>query len=167
MFAHQERTQDLVLPLSGERSNSGLLDDFARESALKDQLGRTYKSTFPGAASEASTVSGASLASSGQPGTCSRKAEVSLISHVKAARNAVVELLDRQRRVERNRVYEQALAWLASNRGRYAGQWIALQGSELLANGPSAREVHSHVRGQSPPVLILKIESEELPFAGW
>lgn len=164
MFAHQESTQDLVLALSPERSNSGLL---ARESALKDQLGRTRKSIFHGVASQASTVFGASLISRMQPETCSRKTDISLVSHIETARAAIVELRDRERRTERNRAYEQALAWLDSNRERYAGQWIALRGSELLANGMSAREVHSSVFGQQPPVLILRIEPEELPFAGW
>lgn len=56
--------------------------------------------------------------------------------------------------------------WIAANRHHYVGQWIALQGSILLASGTEADEVFSKVHGVSPPPLLIYIE-EGLPFAGW
>ncbi|MFN0062666.1 MAG: hypothetical protein ACKVPX_09125 [Myxococcaceae bacterium] len=57
-------------------------------------------------------------------------------------------------------------AWLAENRDRYVGLWIALQGDELLAAAPTAREVFAAVAGRSATALVMQIESPA-PFAGW
>lgn len=96
-----------------------------------------------------------------------RKAETSLQAHIKSAGIAVSDLLKRDQRNEKHRLYEQALDWLAMNRKSYAGQWIALCGAQLLAAGTNAKEVYARVRGHEPPAFILKIEAEDLPFAGW
>lgn len=58
-------------------------------------------------------------------------------------------------------------AWIAANRRSYAGQWVALQGERLLAPGPVAREVFAKVRGLIPPPLMVLVEEENSPFAGW
>lgn len=57
--------------------------------------------------------------------------------------------------------------WLAENRARYAGLWIALEGDELLASGPSAKEIFAQVAHRSSPALVMQIESAPLPFSGW
>jgi hypothetical protein len=57
-------------------------------------------------------------------------------------------------------------AWLAANRERYVGLWIALQGEELLAAAPTAREVFAAVAGRGVTPLVMQIESAA-PFAGW
>jgi hypothetical protein len=67
----------------------------------------------------------------------------------------------------RRKEYRQALQWLAENRQKYAGQWIALRGAQLLAAGLKAAEVFGRVRGQRPPALVMKVELQDLPFAGW
>jgi uncharacterized protein DUF5678 len=72
-----------------------------------------------------------------------------------------------QRRAERDNRYREALGWLARNRQRYAGLWIAVQGSKLLATGKTAAEVYSRVLDERPPALVIKIDAEELPFGGW
>jgi hypothetical protein len=59
------------------------------------------------------------------------------------------------------------LQWLASNRKDYAGQWVALQGDRLLASGADAREVFLKVRQIVPPPVVVRVEEENLPFAGW
>jgi len=69
--------------------------------------------------------------------------------------------------LDRHRAHQQAMDWLSVNRGNYAGQWIALQGNQLLATGTTAKEVFARVEQENPPALVLKIESESLPFAGW
>lgn len=57
-------------------------------------------------------------------------------------------------------------AWLAANRDRYVGLWIALQGDELLAAAPTAREVFAAVAGRGSTPLVMQIDSSA-PFAGW
>jgi len=59
------------------------------------------------------------------------------------------------------------LEWLASHREDFAGQWVALQGDRLLAAGQDAQEVFSRVRNVFPPPLVVRVEDETLPFAGW
>ena len=58
--------------------------------------------------------------------------------------------------------------WLALNRHRYAGRWVALDGDQLLAVGDSAREVYAAVGNHQPAPLVTRVEPEdELQFAGW
>lgn len=63
--------------------------------------------------------------------------------------------------------YLQEKLWLAENRQRFAGHWIALQGRTLLASGDTAKEVFSRVAGQVPPPLVIRVDDETHPFAGW
>ncbi len=57
--------------------------------------------------------------------------------------------------------------WLARNRYLYAGQWIALEGDLLLATGATGAEVYEKVRERATPPLVMLIEKEDQPFAGW
>jgi hypothetical protein len=66
------------------------------------------------------------------------------------------------------RVEVSELEWLALNRAKYAGRWVALQGDALLAVGDSAREVYSAIAGREGVPLVTRVDSEEeSPFAGW
>ena len=66
-----------------------------------------------------------------------------------------------------DRQFEQEMRWLAENRDRLRGKWIALQGNDLLAVGVTAKEVFSKIADQNPPPLVIRVDEEELPFAGW
>lgn len=58
--------------------------------------------------------------------------------------------------------------WLALNRERYAGRWVALDGDELLAVGGSAREVYAAIANHRRTPLVTRVEPEdEVYFAGW
>jgi hypothetical protein len=59
------------------------------------------------------------------------------------------------------------MEWIAENRTRFNGRWIALSGRELLAVGDSAIEVFRETEHMISPPLIIKIEEESLPFPGW
>jgi hypothetical protein len=96
-----------------------------------------------------------------------RGTDIPLGTHIKEARRAIVMLLEREHRSEQNKTDQEAQAWLAKNRKLYAGQWIALRGAELLAAGKNARDVYALVREQQPVPLVVKIESDELPSAGF
>jgi len=58
--------------------------------------------------------------------------------------------------------------WLALNRQRYAGRWVALDGDRLLAVGDSAQEVYAAIANHRQTPLVTRVETEdELYFAGW
>ena len=58
--------------------------------------------------------------------------------------------------------------WLAENRDRYSGRWIALDGNRLLAVGDSAREVYAAIVNYDGTPLVTRVEaSQETYFAGW
>jgi hypothetical protein len=59
--------------------------------------------------------------------------------------------------------------WLLRHESEYAGAWVALQGSMLVAQGSSAVQVLDAARsvGCEQP-LVVHIPSEpQLPFGGW
>jgi len=62
-----------------------------------------------------------------------------------------------------------AMQFIATNRQRYAGRWIALSGDTLLAEAATAREVYAAIAGAREPVpLVVKVEPvDEPPFGGW
>lgn len=59
------------------------------------------------------------------------------------------------------------LRWLAANREAFAGQWVALQEGRLLASASDAHEVFHKVKYISPPPVVIRVDAESLPFAGW
>jgi len=63
--------------------------------------------------------------------------------------------------------FDREAKWLSENRQRFAGQGIALDGDTLLASGPAAKDVFSRIAGHPGPPLVIRIESENLPFGGW
>ena len=169
LTADQAPAHQSILPAHERRSTSGVIDKFARESALEGQLS-TARANGREEVNWPDCVIGQnrSARSSIQFETrSSNNTETSLRAHISKGRTALAELRKAEQQAEQKKTHQQALAWLAKNRDIYAGQWIALQGGELLANGKDARDVYTRVRGQQPPALVLKIDSEELPFAGW
>lgn len=86
----------------------------------------------------------------------------------------IVSAQPRNRQVEPPRRVEvidcsRELRWVKEHRPEYVGQWVALDGDQLLANGPVAQEVYDKARGLGVQVpTVLRIEaSDELPFGGW
>jgi predicted DNA-binding antitoxin AbrB/MazE fold protein len=61
------------------------------------------------------------------------------------------------------------MLWLATEAGPYAGQWVALSGSRLIAHGEDAVTVRDAARsaGVERPLLIHLPEDAGLPFGGW
>ena len=87
--------------------------------------------------------------------------------HLSQVRNALRDLEKLQRRARREIQFRQEMQWLAENRHGFSGQWIALQGERLLAVGATAREVFSQVADQAQPPLVVRVDDDQLPFAGW
>ena len=63
---------------------------------------------------------------------------------------------------------EKSLEWLDENREKYAGQWVALDGDRLIANGLTAKEVYSKAKaeGVEIPFVELVTKGEAAPFTG-
>jgi hypothetical protein len=87
--------------------------------------------------------------------------------HLSQARLAIECLVRFGQRAQRERQHDEEMSWLAGNRNRFAGRWIALDGDRLLAVGRTSKEVFSAVADHTPPPLVIQIEESELPFAGW
>ena len=90
-----------------------------------------------------------------------------IADHLSQGRLALECLRHLQQGVGIQRQFDRETTWLAANRHKYSGQWIALNGDRLLAVGASAREVFSEVADYDPPPLVIRIVEQELPFAGW
>ena len=61
-----------------------------------------------------------------------------------------------------------SLKWLHEKREKYSWQWVALDGDRLIANGPTAKEVHSKAKaeGFQIPFVELVIDQEPVPSTG-
>lgn len=65
--------------------------------------------------------------------------------------------------VPREDLYNLQIAWLKANRERYAGQYVALVGDELVAHGATFKDVREQARArnfESP--FITKVFAEEI-----
>ena len=104
-----------------------------------------------------------------QPGLGVQRAHSSttIAEHLSQAPLALASLARLGERGRRRRQLELERIWLAANRHRYSGRWIALDGDRLLAVGVSSREVFCEVANHTPAPLVIHITEPELPFAGW
>jgi hypothetical protein len=61
-----------------------------------------------------------------------------------------------------------SLRWLHENREKYSGQWVALDGDRLIANGSTAKEVYSKAKaeGVEIPFVELVTDREQVPSTG-
>ena len=63
--------------------------------------------------------------------------------------------------------YTDALQWLVDNARVYAGQWVALDGSRLIAHGTDARDFYAaaNADGAYLPMVTLVEDPDAPPFA--
>ena len=61
------------------------------------------------------------------------------------------------------------MEWLKANAHRYLGQWVALQGSELVSHGAEGRAVLDEARrkGVKRPLLYQVPEEIGVPSVSW
>jgi len=59
--------------------------------------------------------------------------------------------------------------WLRLNGPRYAGQWVAIEGDELVGQGENAKEALQQARaaGVQHPLVMHIPKERPLPFGGW
>ncbi len=75
-------------------------------------------------------------------------------------RPKVVPVRDRTREAE----------WLAHHRVEYAGQWVAVEGDQLIASGPDPLPVYTAAQqqGVQTPFIVHVLPEDSLPFVpGW
>ncbi len=72
-------------------------------------------------------------------------------------------------RIEAEPEFNRELEWLREHRHEYGGQYVALVGDKIVANGLEPRTVLNSARNAGYPTpLIVRIEApDELPFGGW
>lgn len=93
--------------------------------------------------------------------------QTTIDAHIAAGRR-VVQGLERSRlRVAEMRRFQDSMRWLDKNRSSFGGQWVALDGEKLLAADASAKQVFSEVGDLEPVPLVIRVEQDETPFAGW
>jgi hypothetical protein len=61
------------------------------------------------------------------------------------------------------------MKWLRVHENEYRGQWVALQGSDLLSHGREAVTVRDEARkkGFPRPLMVHVPDEPDLPSAGW
>jgi hypothetical protein len=60
--------------------------------------------------------------------------------------------------------------WVAENRERYLGQWVALDNGKLVANGKDAVKVYDTARGKGVEIPFIHLVTEQEPLnsmGGW
>ena len=63
-----------------------------------------------------------------------------------------------------------SLRWLHENRDKYSGQWVALDGDRLIANGPTAKEVYSKAKSEGFEIPFVELVTDQDPVlstGGW
>ncbi len=68
------------------------------------------------------------------------------------------------------RSFDEERKWISQHHEQYRGQFVALDGSQLLAHGADEGEVIDQARHagvQSPFVTYIETESEEHYLSGW
>src|SRR5829696_3851574 len=53
-----------------------------------------------------------------------------------------------------------SLRWLHENREKYSGQWVALDGDPLIANGSTAKEVYSKAKAEGVEIPFVELVTD-------
>lgn len=65
--------------------------------------------------------------------------------------------------------FRRVMQWIEEHRAEYLGQWVALEGDQLISHGSDALQVHNAAKAAgivSP--FLERIEEEEVPYwGGW
>ncbi|MEW6127350.1 MAG: DUF5678 domain-containing protein [Acidobacteriota bacterium] len=65
--------------------------------------------------------------------------------------------------------FEREMQWIKQHRIEYAGQWVALDGDQLISHSTNAKEVFAAAEASGIHLpLVVRIEApNEIPFGGW
>lgn len=69
---------------------------------------------------------------------------------------------------KRNQKFKRALQWVEENKEEYDGQFVLLEGDELVAHGTIPKELYEVARNKGIKIPFVKrVKAKELPFGGW
>lgn len=78
-------------------------------------------------------------------------------------KQAKVDELERK-----NARFRRALKWLEENKEEFDGQWVVLDGDQLIAHGFNGKEVYEEAKANGIETPFLeRVKAKELPFGGW
>ena len=63
--------------------------------------------------------------------------------------------------------FQKAQDWVFANREKYMNEWVCLEGSQLIAHGPDALEVHKKALEAGIKIPYLEHIVEESDWGGW
>ena len=99
-----------------------------------------------------------------------RESAVAALEHAKELVVAHADAVERNGR-KVNPISSRSLEqeWLDRNQAGYAGAWVAIEGTRLVAHGSSARQVldAAQSEGYAQPLVVHIPSAPPLPFGGW
>ncbi len=69
---------------------------------------------------------------------------------------------------KKNEKFRQALQWIDEHKEEFDGQFVVLDGDQLIAHGTDSKTVYDEARakGYNSPFL-KRVKAKVLPFGGW
>jgi hypothetical protein len=68
----------------------------------------------------------------------------------------------------KNEKFKRALNWIEENKEEYDGQFVLLEGGDLIAHGTNPKELYETARNKGIKIPFVKrVKAKELPFGGW
>lgn len=69
---------------------------------------------------------------------------------------------------QRNEKFRRALKWIEENKEEYDGQFVLLEGDELIAHGMDAKALYTQARTRGIEIpFVERVRAKVLPFGGW
>jgi flagellar motility protein MotE (MotC chaperone) len=69
---------------------------------------------------------------------------------------------------QKNEKFRRALQWIEEHKKEYDGQFVLLEGDQLIAHSKSPKELYTTARAKGISVPFVKrIKAKDLPFGGW
>lgn len=68
----------------------------------------------------------------------------------------------------RNERFRRALQWIEAHKEEFDGQFVLLEGDQLIAYGTNPKELYDTARAKGISIPFVKrIKAKDLPFGGW
>lgn len=69
---------------------------------------------------------------------------------------------------ERSKKFRQALQWIDEHKEEFDGQFVVLDGDQLITHGTDSKTVYDEARAKGYKSPFLKrVKAKVLPFGGW
>ncbi len=69
---------------------------------------------------------------------------------------------------QKNKKFRQALQWIDEHKEEFDGQFVLLEGSNLIAHGTNPKELYAAARAKGIEIPFVKrVKARDLPFGGW